>query len=336
MQTQTLPKQSKSNATSHFILTAVNPALQKYRDENRSNFVNGSWNAILQYHFDHVRQRVQERYGFHLTPYDWERMNWAVWREAKEYASFVGVKNPTTTIYDVTFTPEKGRNRTLRVYFNEELFVISTVLPNATPENGAWSDLLKDRRQIKYEYGAMLYGAEKIEGPTIIEPKTLPPPVVHAPQAVERVAAPASKDGLKVTGTNAASIATQLWDSFVGDDYDAKLEVCKIFISELRSVRDANKVRMVRAGLTTPKAADEAKAVAKVLGLTLSKLGFKTLPIMGVPMKVGQAFQIAEADGHPMQAACASFIHRHRLFLKSAPTGLNGKAPTILCQRDTA
>ena len=56
-----------------------------------------------------------------------------------------------------------------------------------------------------------------------------------------------------------------------------------------------------------------------------------SVPVCGVPMKIGRVFETAENNAHPLQPACAALIKRHDLVLRMGePSGARGKAKTFV------
>ena len=146
---------------------SANPALQQYREREGHH---DGWAGLLSFHSAHALDRIKERYNVSVTGQDWERLNWAIFRETGE-VKFLFVKNPETTVYQVGFEPyQRGRKRTLNVMFSETAFCITTAVPQAdirvevSSEGGMtdlrfkYSPLLKRRYEILLAYQNKKFG----------------------------------------------------------------------------------------------------------------------------------------------------------------------------------
>jgi hypothetical protein len=103
-----------------------NPVLQEYRE--RANH-HQHWAGLLSFNAAHAIDRMKERYNVSVTGQDWERLNWAIFREMSD-TKLLMVKNEDTTIYQVRYNPfMRGRTRTLNVMFSESAFCITTAIP---------------------------------------------------------------------------------------------------------------------------------------------------------------------------------------------------------------
>lgn len=103
-----------------------NPVLQNYRERAAHH---DHWSGLLLLHATHTLDRAKERYNVSMTAQDWERLNWAIFRETKD-VKFLFVKSADTTLYEVTYVPfTQGRTRRLNVMFSETAFCISTAVP---------------------------------------------------------------------------------------------------------------------------------------------------------------------------------------------------------------
>jgi hypothetical protein len=128
-----------------------NPVLQGYRERAGHH---DHWSGLLLYHVTHALDRMKERYNVSVTAQDWERLNWAIFRETSD-AKFLFVKSPDTTLYEIEYRPfHQGRTRKLNVMFSETAYCITTAVPPAdvrllAAERGEMKD-------IKHTYSPLL------------------------------------------------------------------------------------------------------------------------------------------------------------------------------------
>ena len=145
----------------------VNPVLQGYREQEGHH---DHWHGYLLSLATHALDRAKERYNVSMTGQDWERLNWAIFRE-KEYVKRLFVLNETATIYEVQYIPFLGgRKRVLNIMFSETAYAIGTVIPASdlrvmAAERGemkdiqhSFSPLLKRRYELLLQYQNKSFG----------------------------------------------------------------------------------------------------------------------------------------------------------------------------------
>ena len=89
----TMLNNSPSIISARFLVQ--HPVLKPYREAEPTA---RDWANDLGYHCEHTRARCKERYQLDLSQNDWEKLNWAVFRECKPYVIFDYVRTYNTTV----------------------------------------------------------------------------------------------------------------------------------------------------------------------------------------------------------------------------------------------
>lgn len=332
------------------LLMLGNAKLQEYRDLDPKNK-----RSALHVHFQHTQQRIKERYGFHINEHDWERLNWMVFKET-DACKLIYVKSDECTVYDVVFSPKAGRDRTIRVYFHEYLFCVTTSVPisDFAPAS-KWSEGYGNRRRLRWEHGmqqaaiqeAAVSGSSPFSVLAQPEPKEIPmpktaniveafpePPKMFVTEKVVPVAPAPETTNLIITVGNAAEIAKKIWDSFEGNTFATKGSVAKALIEAIKGEHKARRATFkAPANLVERRHDFDEEAYAdKIVGKTLTQLTISRVPILGIPMLIRDVFTITNIENHPMAKGCTEFLQRNRLILRSAVRAGSGKAVTFVDQ----